>query len=168
VGAVYRLSIVGSPPRTKKTSNELMLLMRSADIRAWLIGLVRKSAPLTQRDVLNRVKVQPSSNYRQWVRKAVVQWQGERPQMPITEPVHVKALIYRERAVGDVHGFHQAIGDYLEAKGILKNDSLIDNWDGTRRLKDPARPRVEVEITPITGAAKEDAKNVAGVSNHEP
>lgn len=61
-------------------------------------------------------------------------------------PVSVEAAIYRQRATGDVQGFQQALGDFLEGQGILQNDRLIEHWDGTRRLKDAAVPRVELII----------------------
>lgn len=67
--------------------------------------------------------------------------------LPITDPVSVNVQIYREKATGDACGFYQAIGDLLQAVGIIKDDRLIEDWDGSRRLKDADDPRVEVFIT---------------------
>ena len=145
----YRLTIHGIP-RTKKTHNEIHLTVAKGGVRTWLEGLLawRKSEKELLRGILQRVKLQPSKKYRQWVRLAVVQWAGGRvPPLPIDEPVSICASIYRDRAVGDVQGFTQAIGDYLEQVKILKNDSLIEHWDGTRRFKDVDHPRIELIIT---------------------
>ena len=64
----------------------------------------------------------------------------------ITQDVHVKALIYRDRRVGDLDNFEHAIGDALQKAGVIKNDSQIESWDGSRKLLDKARPRVELTI----------------------
>jgi len=63
-----------------------------------------------------------------------------------------RALFYLEDARrADVCGLQQAVGDWLEDMGAIKNDFYIDNWDGTRRLIDRSRPRVEIEIRRIGG-----------------
>lgn len=65
----------------------------------------------------------------------------------LVQPVAVRALIYRDRNVGDATGFYQAIGDALQNSGVIMNDSLIEHWDGSRRLKDADNPRVEIYLT---------------------
>lgn len=67
--------------------------------------------------------------------------------------VHVRALFYRKTNVGDQNGFTQALGDLLERAGVILNDRLIASWDGTRLLKDAKRPRIEVEIEPMSAEA---------------
>lgn len=146
---VYRATIHGIP-RTKKTSNELHLTVGKGHVLEWVQKLAEETTEKGAiRAVLSRVRVQPSKNYRKWTRLAVFQWHGDRPDGPISTPVGIRALIYRDRAVGDVQGFQQAIGDYLQLEkvGVLANDRLIEHWDGTRRLKDAAHPRIELEIT---------------------
>lgn len=119
--------------------------------------------------------------------------------LPITKPVHVRALFYRDRGVGDWTGFTNALADVLQGErytvecpdcgrgrkigaetlqdgqfrleclgcgltwtgnaaqaklsrrglGIIADDQLIKHWDGTRLLKDSARPRIEIEINVI-------------------
>lgn len=105
-----------------------------------------------------------AAHHKKWAEIAAyqlrAQW-GGRP--PLEGPVHVRALIYRARAVGDLVGYEQAIGDVLEAPGrkakdstrrrkasVIKNDVQIDSWDGSRRLKDKHNPRIELEIQELT------------------
>jgi Holliday junction resolvase RusA-like endonuclease len=142
---VARLIIYGVP-RTKKTKNEIHLTIPKLKMRAFVRMLGSSPDSALMRLILQRVKVQPGKLYRKWYREAVIAWEARPLNLPITVPVSVEAAIYRQRAVGDVQGFQQALGDYLEGQGILKNDRLIEHWDGTRRLKDAAVPRVELII----------------------
>jgi Holliday junction resolvase RusA-like endonuclease len=64
----------------------------------------------------------------------------------LTADLHVTALIYRDARRGDLDNFEHAIGDALQKAGIIKNDSQIESWDGTRKLLDKERPRVEITI----------------------
>lgn len=126
------------PPRTKKNSPQLIprmkhpILVPSEAYRAWERGCLNslKRAGLIVRD----------REHKTW-RLA----QGD----PIRVPVNCRALIYRDRLVGDAVGFYQAIGDFLEAAGIVENDRLIQSWDGTRLLKDAARPRIELMLEEV-------------------
>jgi Holliday junction resolvase RusA-like endonuclease len=74
--------------------------------------------------------------------------------MPINYPVQVRALFYFFGNEGDLTGYKDGLGDLLQAAGILADDKFIESWDGSRKLKDNAAPRVEVEITRF-GAAQE-------------
>lgn len=106
-------------------------------------------------------KVLPSEAYETWEQSALRECLVIMPalrargiELPITAPISVEALIYLEpRAdgqmrmdVGDVSGFIDAIGDMLQACGIIANDRQIEHWDGTRRLLDRDNPRVEIYI----------------------
>jgi Holliday junction resolvase RusA-like endonuclease len=98
-------------------------------------------------------KVLPSEAYEEWERGALVECMMIKAklremgvELPILGLVSVEAHIYRERDTGDVCGYQQAIGDLLQAAEIIKDDRQIEDWDGTRRLKDSAAPRVEVFI----------------------
>jgi len=66
-------------------------------------------------------------------------------------PMHVKALFYRGANRGDLTGFKQAVGDALERSGTIVNDSIIESWDGSRKLIDRKNPRVEITIEPMSG-----------------
>jgi hypothetical protein len=74
--------------------------------------------------------------------------------VPFRVPVLVEAIFYRERDVGDLAGYIQALGDVLEVAGVVSNDRLIAGWpiprDGRLPLrKDAERPRIELFITPV-------------------
>ena len=64
-------------------------------------------------------------------------------------PVNCRALIYRDALRGDAVGFYQAVGDLLQLAGVVVNDKYLVSWDGSRLLKDSARPRVELELTTL-------------------
>jgi Holliday junction resolvase RusA-like endonuclease len=115
--------IIEGPPSTKKNSARIL---RRAD-----------GSPF----------IMPSKRAKSWAKAAVPQLrQQDTAPDPIDRPVNVAALVYRERAVGDLVNYLQAIADALEAAGVVRNDRLIVSWDGSRLLKDKARPRVEVVI----------------------
>lgn len=130
------------PPRTKKNSAQMLPHMK----RPTLI---------------------PSAAYLEWERVAIKTFLGEgiikrvgttdkgkpiyrvQGAEPIDYPVNCRAMIYREKLVGDSVGFYQAIGDFLQLAGVVVNDKFIVSWDGSRLLKDPVRPRVELELTRV-------------------
>lgn len=137
----------------------------SEPIRLVILGvpMTKKTSPQIARRRDGSPFIVSAERHKKWAEIAAhqlrAQWQG-RP--PIEGPVHVRALIYRDRAVGDLVAFEQAIGDVLEAPGrtasestrrrkasVIKNDVQIDSWDGSRRLKDPENPRVELEIRAV-------------------
>jgi hypothetical protein len=104
----------------------------------------------------------PSKAYVEWERAAIKTWLGEgfikripgddkayhvQGVKPIDSPVNCRALIYRDALRGDAVGFYQAIGDLLQLAGVVTDDKYIVSWDGSRLLKDPVRPRVELELT---------------------
>lgn len=51
----------------------------------------------------------------------------------------------------------QALADVLEKAHVLRNDAQIVAWDGTRMLRDSARPRVAVLIREAPAAIAEAA-----------
>lgn len=115
------------PPRTKKNSGQIIT-------------------------VNGRQLMMPSPEYRKWETGCARAAMYDRTAPAITFEVNCAALIYRDRNVGDAVGYYQAIADCLEALGVVRNDRLIVSWDGTRMLKDALNPRVELELTPVTGA----------------
>ena len=72
-----------------------------------------------------------------------------RLESPIDVPVNCAALFYRQTNIGDLVGYLQAIADTMEEAGIVTNDRLVTQWDGSRLLKDQHRPRIEVTLTTL-------------------
>jgi len=143
--------VVG-PPRTKKTHNRIIQIPIKGARRCRCCGKI-PSVP----------RVLPSEQYELWEKSALAQAFGIRAgleragvALPIASLVNVRALIYREADVGDVAGYIQAVGDMLQAAGILKNDKQIESWDGSRRLKDATNPRVEIFITVLVEKAVQE------------
>lgn len=128
------------PPRTKKNHPQIIpnfkrpILLPSPEYLEWERAGLRT---LLERKMLSREKNEKG--------KWVYSYNGD----AINWPVNCKALIYREKLSGDAVGFYQAIGDFLEVAGIVTNDRLIVSWDGSRLEKDPKRPRIELELTPV-------------------
>ena len=87
-----------------------------------------------------------SRAWSRWLAGSVISWY-EGARAPITVPVNCRARFYRDANRGDAVGFYQGLADLLEKNGVVTNDRLIVSWDGSRLLKDAARPRVEVELT---------------------
>lgn len=128
---------VGCPPRTKKTSNDLVPI-----------------GPKCGNCGRARMVVQPSEAFRKW--QADVKDQLEKfveystlqgVPLPLGRPVACRAVFFRDRAQGDLVGYMQALADVLQACGVVKDDKWITSWDGTRLSKDAARPRVAVVLT---------------------
>ena len=138
--AITRNGIIA--PRTKKNSPQLIpnlkhpLLVPSEAYRRWERAAIRA---LLGEGIISRLAVAEGD------RGPRYRFNGERVQ----GPANCRALIFRDRAVGDAVGFYQAIGDFLELAGVVANDRLIVSWDGSRLLKDAARPRVELELSPV-------------------
>jgi hypothetical protein len=117
-------------PRTKKTHSRVVSM--------------GKRCPTCKRGSI--VRVLPSEAHEEWFKAALPQarlaWAGRKP---LELPVQVAAVFYREKLLGDLAGFIQALGDLLEAAGILENDRLIASWDGSRLSK--AAARIELVIS---------------------
>lgn len=138
-------------PRTKKTSNRIVRMGKSGQIR-----------------------ILPSEEFEQFALECMF-FRGQLHReidfpLPITGPVAVKALFYRSGDYGDALGYEQALADVLQDEkwskakpgkapkkirdglGIILDDKQIRWWDGTRLLI--GEPRIEVEIT-ILGESQE-------------
>lgn len=119
--------IIRGAPRTKKTSNRLVMAGKYP-------------------------RVLPSAAFKSYERVAVPQlWAQHRGLgMPTFHgPVSVKATFYRDKNLGDWTGFVQALADILEAAQVVVNDRQIKHWDGTRLDKDAENPRVELEVREV-------------------
>jgi Holliday junction resolvase RusA-like endonuclease len=138
-----RLTITG-PPRTKKTSQRIFVNRRtgkpfitsSGIATDWASGAIvqlrRQAVDWPRSDYVTKVKGRKVTKSAVWVK-----------------PVRVTALFYRDAERGDLCGYMQAVGDALEAAGIVSNDKIIGSWDGSIRLLDRKNPRVELELTPL-------------------
>lgn len=72
-----------------------------------------------------------------------------RQPLPADVLVNAAVLSYRAtRRDADASNLYQAPEDSLEAARVLENDHQVAHHDGSRRLYDPARPRVVVILTP--------------------
>lgn len=69
--------------------------------------------------------------------------------LPLVQDVNCRAVFYRHAEVGDANGFYQALADFLQKAGIVKNDRQIKQWDGARLRKDRDNPRIEVWLEKI-------------------
>lgn len=161
-GKAVRLHIPGAP-RTKKNSPVLFRGITNPFLRDTFLRFVEAVGygNLTAERLdewLAKVRLDwprprllPSEAYREWHAKAVAAVLPKimplAPYFPINYPVHVMALVYRERDAGDYLGYAQALGDFLQDIGVLDNDVLIRSWDGTRLLKDAEKPHVDLWIS---------------------
>lgn len=128
--------VIAGPPRTKKNHSRL--------VRAG-----------------GRFRLLPSAAHETWSRSAVKQLRSQWRRQPISDPISVAAVFYRERATGDLVNYLQALADALEHAGVVVNDRLIVSWDASRLSKDAAHPRVELNIESF-----EDAPSLA--TNSQP
>lgn len=130
-----------APPRTKKNSATMLpnrarpVLIPSNAYLKWERAAIRSL--LGEGIIKAHIDLSGEKTYRVVGAKA------------IDYAVNCRALIYREMRSGDAVGFYQAIGDFLQLAGVVVNDKFIVSWDGTRLLKDPVRPRVELELTRV-------------------
>jgi len=105
-------------------------------------------------------KVLPSEAYRTWEADAIRQCTLIKPklraagvELPIVHPIGIEALFYLAPTKSgamrldcpDLSNLMGAVADMLQEAGIIQDDRLIADWDGSRRLL--GEPRVEVFIT---------------------
>lgn len=114
------------PPRTKKNGTTL--------------GIRQKRAYRLYRDAIIRVI------------------EAAKGQLGLPLPAreyNIRATYYVDRygKTADKCGLDQGLYDALENAGVVANDWCFRRDDGTRIVPDDPRPRVEVHITPIDGAA---------------
>lgn len=124
-----RLVLPGAP-RTKKNSASIQMAGRRKIVkpsRAWLDW---------RDDVLSW-----------WLRGARLEARRVVP-LPVAYPVNCTALFYRDRRAGDSTGYYQGLADVLQELGVVRDDVLITQWDGSRLRVDRRNPRVELVLTP--------------------
>lgn len=148
---VMRLTLVARdkegrllPPVTKKNSAQIIpgrkfgALLPSEAYQTWSAGALKvfRDAEMVER-------------YRASVKGKLRTLHRWLPWPAIDYQVNCRALVYRHALIGDAVGYYQAIGDWLELAGAVANDKWIVSWDGSRLLKDPDRPRVEIELREV-------------------
>lgn len=111
----------------------------------------------------------PSKPHEEWFALAMSQSPVIRAELrrqgvdlPITAPVRITAVFFRQANSGDLNGYEQALGDWLQTPvpffgpkrsgirnngaSIIVDDKQIVSWGESRLDVDRARPRIEVEI----------------------
>ena len=128
----YKFTIYGNPI-TKKNSNQIVRNPRTG-----------------------RSFIAPSPQYKKYCKEALKQiktWVG-RPSEPITYPVRLTYLFYKEtRRLCDDLNHSEAMDDILVQAGIIGDDNRdnVADHDGTRVYYDKENPRVEITITEVKG-----------------
>lgn len=99
-------------------------------------------------------KIIPSDAHAAWHALAMQQLVGVKAELarrgielPIMGLLNVEALFYQDVDRADAVGLYESLGDLLQDAQVIGNDKQIASWDGSQRLKDAARPRIEVYIT---------------------
>lgn len=112
-------------PRTKKNNQRIITNKRT------------KRSMIVQNDI-----------YKQYEKDSG--WFLKKPEHPISEPVNVKCIFYRDsRRRVDQTNLLEAIDDILVKYGVLADDNfeIIACHDGSRVKVDREHPRTEIEIT---------------------
>lgn len=94
--------------------------------------------------------ISQNNRYKQYERDAG--WFLKKIPQPISEPVNVKCVFYRENETRcDLTNLLEAIDDILVHYKILKDDNfkIIVGHDGSRVYVDREHPRTEIEISTI-------------------
>jgi len=104
--------LILGPPRTKKTHQQIV---RRRDGTPFIMS---------------------AKTSKSWEAKAILQLQAQRRGKTFDVMVNCRALIYRDKRIGDAVNYYQAIADALEEAGVVTNDRLIAAWDGSRLLHD--------------------------------
>jgi hypothetical protein len=124
------------------------------------IRLVIYGAPRTKKNH-GATMIHPSAAWTRWKNRADIQclegvtpkavalWRAKLAPAVPDRPYNCAALFYRDALRGDAVGYMQGVADLLEARHVITNDCQIVQWDGSRLLKDAARPRVELILTPV-------------------
>ena len=118
------------------------------------LRLVIHGAPRTKKNhgtrlkIGKQIKTVPSAAWRSWRDVALLQI-PKAAELPEGR-YNVRALFYRDAERGDAVGYYQGLADVLEEAGVVRDDAWLVAWDGSRLLKDPRDPRVELVISALT------------------
>ena len=76
----------------------------------------------------------------------------------LESPVNCTAIFLRDRENGDAVGYYQGLADVLQHCGIVVDDKLVTQWDGSRLMRNPAGECcTAVTLTVLTATPKEAA-----------
>lgn len=137
--------IVDGAPRTKKTHNVMAHAGRHQRGRG--IVLPSKAWVRWTREAKIEVEIVHGAIPSHWVPIAVMQ--------PVRSLVSCRALFYRDANRGDAVGYYQGLADLLQKRTVIVDDKQIVHWDGSRLLKDAARPRVELWLEVVEAAVEQ-------------
>ncbi len=135
--------------RSKKTSQEIITIPHKGSHKCRCCG-----------NMPGFKKIIPSKAHGIWHKwageqclgiKAVLRARGV--VLPIVSLVSIEAHFFQDANRSDATGLYESLADLLQDVGIIQNDKLIEDWDGSRRLVDKARPRVEVYISVVAERA---------------
>jgi len=119
-----------------------------------VIPLNPRTKKNTQQIVINKKTGRPfimqSSKYKEYEKNAG--WFLKKISEPISVPVNVKCVFYREkRIMCDLTNLLEAIDDILVSYGVLSDDNftVIVSHDGSRVFVDKANPRTEITIETV-------------------
>lgn len=119
-----------------------------------VIPLNPRTKKNTQQIVINKKTGRPfimqSSKYKEYEKNAG--WFLKKLPEPISEPVNVKCVFYREKRIRcDLTNLLEAIDDILVSYGVLSDDNftVIASHDGSRVYIDKENPRTEITIESI-------------------
>ena len=130
-------------PRTKKNNVDIRYKKIKSPKGVW--GYIRGRL-----QYLGVPFVSQNERYKQYEQDAgwFLKWHRE----PISEPVNVKCIFYRESNIRcDLTNLQEAIDDILVKYGVLADDNfkILASHDGSRVYVDKDHPRTEIEITTL-------------------
>lgn len=142
MGEVIYQAMIPINPRTKKNSQEIRFkaAAKNGFFKKTPYGLKYVGIPF----------ISQNEKYKQYEQDAG--WFLKKLPEPISEPVNVKCIFYREdERRCDLTNLLEAIDDILVKYKVLSDDNfkIIVSHDGSRVNVDRYRPRTEIEITKI-------------------
>ena len=125
--AILYQAVIPLNPRTKKNSQQIVINKKTG-----------------------RPFVMQSSKYKEYEQNCG--YFLRKPNKPISEPVNVKCVFYRETRIRcDLSNLLEAAMDILVEYGILADDNfnIITGFDGSRVYIDKENPRTEITIETV-------------------
>jgi Holliday junction resolvase RusA-like endonuclease len=136
-------SLIPLNPKTKKNNQDIMFRssLKGGFYKKTVYGFKYVGIPF----------ISQNNRYKQYENDAG--WFLKKIPKPISEPVNVKCIFYREDETRcDLTNLLEAIDDILVHYKILKDDNfkIIVGHDGSRVYVDREHPRTEIEITSMS------------------
>ena len=108
----------------------------------------KNSQTIIRNSKTGRYMIVQGKQYRDYEKNAG--WFLKKPAEPISKPINIKYVFYRENAICcDIGNLVVGADDLLVKYGIIKDDNfqIIIGHDGSRVFIDRERPRTEITIT---------------------